>query len=245
VFPEAFHGLPFFGAEGTFFLFCHCHHLFSPTAITAAQIQDAIPCFMAIFFSKIPEDGLRLNKLSKMLPLTASDRKEVLETALSWIVVLGMFIYGFGKLVQFGGASEFDKPVSELSGMELMWAFYGYSFPFAVVLGVLEVSGGVLIFFRKTRLLGCFFTSTILINVILQDIFYGVHLGALKAALLYQFILFYLLWAHRKRVFSAIHQLLIPRVRSASLSGFWLKAVLAFLLFIGLRVLEYYLTIKW
>lgn len=31
-----------------------------------------------------------------------------------------------------------------------MWAFYGYSYPFVITLGVLEVVGGILMFFRKT-----------------------------------------------------------------------------------------------
>ena len=55
------------------------------------------------------------------------DRIEILENAISWIVVLAMFIYGGGKLIQFDGATEIDKTVSELTGMELMWAFYSYS----------------------------------------------------------------------------------------------------------------------
>lgn len=54
--------------------------------------------------------------------------------------------------------------------MQLMWAFYGYSYPFVITLGVLEVLGGI-------------FVSTILSNVILQDIYCGVNFGALKAAL--------------------------------------------------------------
>ena len=42
-----------------------------------------------------------------------------------------MFIYGGGKLIQFDGAAKIDKTVLELTGMELMWAFYGYSKSFA------------------------------------------------------------------------------------------------------------------
>ena len=51
------------------------------------------------------------------------DKIEILENSISWIVVLAMFIYGGGKLIQFDGAIEIDKTVSELTGMELMWAF--------------------------------------------------------------------------------------------------------------------------
>ena len=79
------------------------------------------------------------------------DRVEIFENAISWIVVLAMFIYGISKLIQFDGATEIDKTFSELTGMELMWAFYGYSKSFAITLGILEMIGGILILIKKTN----------------------------------------------------------------------------------------------
>ena len=73
------------------------------------------------------------------------DKIEILENSISWIVVLAMFIYGGAKLFQFEGATEINKTVSEMTGMELMWAFYGYSKSFALTLGVFEIIGGILI----------------------------------------------------------------------------------------------------
>jgi heme/copper-type cytochrome/quinol oxidase subunit 2 len=61
------------------------------------------------------------------------DKLEIFENAISWIIVLAMFIYGGAKIIQFDGAAEIDKTVSELTGMELMWAFYGYSKSFAIM----------------------------------------------------------------------------------------------------------------
>ena len=89
------------------------------------------------------------------------DRIEILENAISWIVVLAMFIYGAGKLIQFNGAAEIDKGISELTGMDLMWAFYGYSKSFAMTLGLFEIIGGILILTKRTRIIGCLFTSSI------------------------------------------------------------------------------------
>src|SRR6056297_3191197 len=111
------------------------------------------------------------------------DKIEIFENAISWIVVLAMFIYGGGKLFQFAGAADIDKTVSEMTGMELMWAFYGYSKSFSITLGIFELIGGILILIKITRIIGCLFTSTILVNVIFQDIYFGVHYGALRAAL--------------------------------------------------------------
>jgi hypothetical protein len=173
------------------------------------------------------------------------DKLDMFENAISWIIVFGMYIYGAAKVVQFKGATAIDKTVAELSGMELMWAFYGYSQAFAITLGIFEIVGGTLILFKKTRLLGCFFTSAILVNVILQDIYYGVHLGALKAAILYQTLIFIILWLNKDKVIQSIKILLRPSQIDQTKMKLFLKLLITFVLFIGLRIAEYYVTIKW
>ena len=172
------------------------------------------------------------------------DKIEILENAISWIVVLAMFIYGGGKLIQFDGAAEIDKTVSELTGMELMWAFYGYSKSFAMTLGILEMIGGILILIKKTRIIGCVFTSTILVNIILQDIYFGVHLGALKAAVLYQILILIILWLNKEKLIRSIKVLLEYKKVEQPKMKLFTKLLIAFGVFIILRILEYYLTIK-
>lgn len=66
------------------------------------------------------------NQNSKEINLNKKDKLEIFENAISWIIVFAMFIYGGAKLIQFDGAAEIDKTVSELTGMELMcflWLF--------------------------------------------------------------------------------------------------------------------------
>ncbi|TQI71142.1 hypothetical protein JM79_2068 [Gramella sp. Hel_I_59] len=173
------------------------------------------------------------------------DQVVIFENAISWIVVLGMFIYGFGKILQFDGAAEIDKTVAELKGMELMWAFYGYSKAFALTLGVFEIVGGILILFRRTRLIGCLFTSTILINVIIQDIIFEIPIGALRAAILYQLIILIILWLNRERIKKVLKVLLEKKKIKQTKTKLFLKFLIAFGIFVGLRIFEYYLTIKW
>jgi hypothetical protein len=173
------------------------------------------------------------------------DKIEIFENAISWIIVLAMFIYGGAKIVQFDGAAEIDKTVSELTGMELMWAFYGYSKSFAVTLGIFEIIGGILILIKRTRIIGCIFVSTILVNVIFQDIYFGVHLGALKAAIMYQFFILIILWLNREKLIRSLKTLLESNKVEQRKMKFFIKLVIAFAFFIGLRILEYYITIKW
>ena len=174
-----------------------------------------------------------------------NDQIEIFENAISWIVVFAMFVYGAGKIIQFDGATEIDKTVSELNGMQLMWAFYGYSKAFAITLGSFEIIGGILILIKKTRIIGCLFTSTILINVILQDIFFEVHFGALKAALLYQILILIIFWLNREKIIRSLKVLLESRKSEQAKSKLFIKLLIAFGLFVGLRIFEYYLTIKW
>ena len=173
------------------------------------------------------------------------DKIEIFENAISWIIVFAMFVYGGAKIIQFNGAADIDKSVSELTGMELMWAFYGYSKSFAVTLGIFEIIGGLLIFIKRTRIIGCLFTSTLLVNVILQDIFYEVNLGALKAAILYQLLILIILWINKEKLIRSIKVLLeFNRLEQTKLKLFT-KLLIAFAVFIVLRILEYYITIKW
>lgn len=178
------------------------------------------------------------------MKISKEDYIEILETAMSWIVVMAMVVYGGGKIVQFTGMPYLDETVSELSGMQLMWAFYGYSQPFVIIIGLLEITGGVLIFFKRTRIIGCLFTTTILTNIILQDYFYGVHLGALKAAILYQLLIMGILWINRRRLIQAMAHLLInDRIRHLKRRITILS--ISFMLFVLLRIGEYLITIKY
>ena len=176
---------------------------------------------------------------------TRKDKIEIFENAISWIIVLAMFVYGGAKIIQFNGAAEIDKSVSELTGMELMWAFYGYSKSFAVTLGIFEIIGGLLILIKRTRIIGCLFTSTLLVNVILQDIFYGVNLGALRAAILYQLLILIILWINKEKLIRSIKVLLEFNKLEQTKLKLFTKLLIAFAIFIVLRILEYYITTKW
>lgn len=171
------------------------------------------------------------------------DRIEIIDNALTYIVVFAMMAYGVGKVVQFNHAQHINSKVSDLTGMQLMWAFYGYSYPFVITLGVLEVLGGILMFFRKTRLIGCVFVSTILSTIILQDIYYDVNVGALKAAIIYQLCIFIIFWINIDKLKLAISILTsyisIPKTKSK-----WIiKTGITICLLVVLRILEYYVTI--
>lgn len=122
---------------------------------------------------------------------------------LNWIMVfivsISMLFYGLGKIVQFEhitGSINLD----EITGQELMWAFYGYSKTYPLIIGFFEIMGAMLLLFRRTRIFACFLLTTILFNIILQDIIYEVNQGALFSAIYYQLLIFIILSFNYKQV---------------------------------------------
>ncbi len=167
---------------------------------------------------------------------------ESVELASALVVSFAMLAYGIGKLVQFGDVDTISTSVSEMTGQELMWAFYGYSKPFQYVLGILEIVGGIGLLFDRSRLISGFLLSTVLVNIILQDIFYGVNVGALLAACIYQLLVLLIFWLNRERL-KAIWQLLIQvnsDTKTRKEKG-WVLG-LGLLIAVVLRVVEYVVT---
>lgn len=125
-----------------------------------------------------------------------------------FIVSISMFAYGASKSIQFRKVSEVVD-LSTISGQDLMWAFYGYSVTYPIIIGVFQVIGAISLLFAKTRLFGCLLLSTILFNIIIQDFIYDVNHGAFKSAILYQVLLFLLMafnFTHMKEVIKILFQ---------------------------------------
>jgi hypothetical protein len=77
-------------------------------------------------------------------------------------------IYGATKVldVQFRlPFAALDTPLGEASGMALTWRFSGYSYAYELLLGLGELLGGGLLFFRRTTTLGACVLLPILANV--------------------------------------------------------------------------------
>ncbi len=125
------------------------------------------------------------------------------------IVAFYMFIYGGAKFMQFGDISSYDQPLNSYKGMQLMWAFYAYSKTYAIIIGAVEILGAILLILPRTRIVGGLLLSSVLVNVILQDIFYGVNAGALIFAILFQIMILIIFYFHRRKISEALKLLKI------------------------------------
>ncbi len=173
--------------------------------------------------------------------MTQKDLLQILELACVIVVATAMFTYGFGKYIQFQG-NYADQLISELEGRELMWAFYSYSRPFVLLIGIFEVAGGILLLIPRTRIIGSLFLTTILVNVILQDIFFDVNRGALWAAIIYQFLLLVILYLRRAPFLAGLQAMMaLPARPSIGLERWW-KWLLVLLFAAAIKLIEYWAT---
>lgn len=86
--------------------------------------------------------------------------------------------YGFSKLE--GGQfyildSELDKPMGSVSPLWLTWYFFSYSEIYGGIIAGVQIIGGILLVFQRTALLGACLLVPVAGNIILIDIFYGIH----------------------------------------------------------------------
>ena len=164
---------------------------------------------------------------------------DIIENALSLLVSFSMIIYGVGKIAQFKGtySASANKVVSELTGQQLMWVFYDYSYQFALIIGVFEIIGAILISYKKTRLLGCIFTSFILCNIIIQDYIFDII--ALKTAVFYQILILIIMWFNRRVIKNTYYSALIetkPLINKSKIIFF----SLSLMLFALLKTIEFF-----
>ena len=99
-----------------------------------------------------------------------------------------MIHYGLFKLMplQFG---EIDfwrmlQPYGESSPMGLAWTFLGYSKGYNIFMGLSEFIGGILLFHKKTRLLGGLILIPVTTNIVAINFFYDVPVKLFSSQLL-------------------------------------------------------------
>lgn len=90
-----------------------------------------------------------------------------------------LFSYGMIKVLKsqflFPGGYRLDEPFGAMSPMGLLWTFMGYSTPYNVFVGVAEAGAGLLLFFRRTTLIGALLAVGVMSNVVMINFSYDVE----------------------------------------------------------------------
>ncbi|NML66946.1 hypothetical protein HHL22_17205 [Hymenobacter sp. RP-2-7] len=118
-------------------------------------------------------------------------------------IALDLSLFGWQKIAKlqfFTPLGMLDLPFSSFSGEDLTWAFFGYSYPYRVAIGLLQILGAWLLLFGRTRLLGTLVLVPILLNIVLLDYFYHLPVGVLCHALIILAGVLYLLLLDYERL---------------------------------------------
>jgi uncharacterized membrane protein YphA (DoxX/SURF4 family) len=140
--------------------------------------------------------------------------------AVRFTLVSILLAYGISKVFDL----QFSRPdvrvlnerFGDSSPMELMWTFVGYSVPYTIFSGLMEVIPGVLLLFRRTAILGALMAAAVMLNVALLNFCYDVPVE-LYSSLDVLMALFLLL-----PDVPALFRFFVRR-RDARLQGVWVK----------------------
>lgn len=115
-------------------------------------------------------------------------------------VALNLIMVGMQKwfYLQFNTPiAKLDLPFSSFSSEDLVWAFFGHSHGFVLVIGSLQIIGSLFLLYNRTRLFGTVLLIPVMLNILLIDLFYGFYFGerfnafVLLVALVYLLLLDY------------------------------------------------------
>jgi hypothetical protein len=99
-----------------------------------------------------------------------------------------LFVYGFIKVIKlqfpFPDLNRLTETYGESSPMGLAWTFVGYSAGYDLFIGGAEVLAGVLLFFKRTTLLGALLSITVMANVCAMNFAYDIPVKIFSANLL-------------------------------------------------------------
>jgi len=106
---------------------------------------------------------------------------------LRYYVAAQMMYYGFAKVfyLQFGPPElgSLNNKLGDMSPMGLLWTFMGFSKTYCIFTGTAELIGGLLLFSRRTTLLGALITFGVMTNVMKMNYCYDVPVKLLSTHL--------------------------------------------------------------
>ena len=133
----------------------------------------------------------------------------VFHTLARYFLATMILMYAIAKIMgtQFSSTpSIWDKSIGELSGFELMWFYYGYSFWYGVFIAGSQIIAAFLLFFRRTTRIGIVLYLSIMANIVAVDIAYGIDAAIGMALVLTAVALFVFLSEYKAFFHFFLHQ---------------------------------------
>ncbi|PMD90679.1 hypothetical protein BWI97_22070 [Siphonobacter sp. BAB-5405] len=173
---------------------------------------------------------------------TTSDKRHArLQSIIRFWLALSISSYGFAKLLktQFTTPEHvLDLPLQAVDGFSLTWYYFGYSYAFAVILGLFQIGGSILLLYRRTTLLGVFILLPVMVTIVLINAFFSISPGAFfNSAVFVLGLLFLIPPKMIQEVFASGVQLLSSVPSLGSWLKYGLRLVPVVIAFVALKAL--------
>lgn len=93
-------------------------------------------------------------------------------------LIAAMLLYGFVKVfqIQFQHPSfiKLLQPLGDLSPMGLAWTYMGFSKGFGMFAGIMEITGGLLLIYKRTSTLGAFMIIGVMTQVAMMNLMFDI-----------------------------------------------------------------------
>lgn len=148
------------------------------------------------------------NKEKKGLINSEKNNSWLISILRYWIAFL-LIDFGFQKIFETNFAYSYhinDSLVSTLTGTELTWNYFGYSYGLSVILALFQITGSVLLLFRRTILLGVTLLLPVVLNIVLINVFYQIGPITLLTSVLITLGLLFLIYQQKVDIIGFLNQ---------------------------------------
>ncbi|MGC4021646.1 MAG: hypothetical protein QM734_06745 [Cyclobacteriaceae bacterium] len=135
-------------------------------------------------------------------------------SAIQYGIAFNMALFGFQRIFHmqpYAPLGMLDEPFSSFSNQWLTWGYFGRSYGFICVIGILQIIGGFILIFNRTRLLGAIMILPIMISIILIDYFYDSYPSVLRHDVIIFLGVIYLLFTDIQRLVEFFFETTINR----------------------------------
>lgn len=132
---------------------------------------------------------------------------QAVDIAIRLYLCLFMLVYGLGKfygaMFDIATPEQLQKPMQEADLYHLTWYWFYRNTAFTFFIGAVQISGAILLLFRRTVILAGILLLPILLGIFMISIF-CVGAVVLVTRVGFYLLLFSLLFAHRRRQLTAV-----------------------------------------
>lgn len=140
--------------------------------------------------------------LEKKRPQVAASEKynRWLQGIIRYFLAYIFLLYGFAKVFEqqfHSNLSSLDTTLSDASGLQITWRFFGYSYAYTLFVASSQIVGSILLFFRRTTTLGAMILLPVISNIVFVNFSHQIPVK-LYSCIYLMMTLYLLLIDHRR-----------------------------------------------